>query len=150
PEDDEVWRQESRLRRRALRQAWLLRRQYESLAVPDLPTSPGENARVLPPSHPRVPEEQVLQPGRRRRKLYEGDPLPMNEAVRKVLRAAALDLLEDPRERRELGTALFLDRPFGVGKQAAEPDGTLLLASLAYSRSIALGWVQFLLREGLL
>ena len=34
-----------RLRRRALRQAWILRRQYTGHAVPDLPTSPGENAR---------------------------------------------------------------------------------------------------------
>ena len=33
--------------------------------------------------------------------------------------------------------ALFLDRPFGAGKAPAEPDGTLLLASEAYSRSIA-------------
>src|SRR5262249_54365310 len=49
-----------RLRRRALRQGWLLRRYYEGRAVPDAPTSPGENARVLPLPHYRVPEEQLL------------------------------------------------------------------------------------------
>jgi hypothetical protein len=53
-----------------------------------------------------------------------------------VLRQSALDL-DHAAERRELGAALFLDRPFGAGKAPAEPDATLLLASLAYSRSIA-------------
>ena len=38
----------SRVRRRALRQACLVRRHYEGHLVPDLPTSPGENARVMP------------------------------------------------------------------------------------------------------
>src|SRR4029077_11042057 len=33
-----------RLRRRALRQGWMLRRHYEGHLVPDAPTSPGENA----------------------------------------------------------------------------------------------------------
>src|SRR5205823_12833872 len=37
------------LRRRALRQGWLLRRWYAGLPVPAAPTSFGENARVLPP-----------------------------------------------------------------------------------------------------
>ncbi|MGH7227207.1 MAG: hypothetical protein ACRELF_28660, partial [Gemmataceae bacterium] len=58
-EDDENLRRRKRIRRRALRQGWLLRRHYEGHAVPDLPTSPGENQRVLPSSHPRVPEEQL-------------------------------------------------------------------------------------------
>ncbi len=66
---------EKRVRRRALRQAWLVRRRYEGWPVPDLPTSPGENNRVLPPSHPRVPEEQILQLSRRTRRLYADDPL---------------------------------------------------------------------------
>src|SRR5262245_19185498 len=39
---------EHRLRRRALRQACFLRRFYEGHPVPDEPTSPGENTRVLP------------------------------------------------------------------------------------------------------
>src|SRR5207248_10599286 len=97
-----------RLRRRALRQGWLLRRRYEGHPVPDLPTSPGENSRVLPPTHPRVPEEQILQPARRRRRLYADDPLPAHLGPRGavVLRASVADL-EHPAERRALGLALF-------------------------------------------
>src|SRR5262249_37760659 len=54
--------------RRGLRQGWLLRRFYEGHPVPDWPTSPGENNRVLPTTHPRVPEEQILQPALRKRR----------------------------------------------------------------------------------
>ncbi|MCI0378942.1 MAG: hypothetical protein L0215_15145, partial [Gemmataceae bacterium] len=43
-----------RQRRRALLQGCLLRRFYEGLPVPDAPTSPGENARVLPAPYARV------------------------------------------------------------------------------------------------
>jgi hypothetical protein len=136
--DGEEARRRKRLRRRALRQGWLVRRRYEGHPVPDLPTSPGENARALPPSHPRVPDEQLLQPARRRRRLYEGDPLPapLGPPAGAALRQSAADL-EHEEERRELGAALFLDRPFGAGKAPAEPDATPLLASLAYSRSVA-------------
>jgi hypothetical protein len=138
----------TRIRRRALRQGWLLRRRYEGHAVPDLPTSPGENMRVLPPSHPRVPEEQITQPARRRRQLYAGDPLlppphpPQTVGgvrggrIAEALRQSFLDL-EHPDEWRELGLGVFLDRPLGVGKAAAEPDGTLLLSAEAFSPSIA-------------
>jgi hypothetical protein len=136
----ERWRK--RLRRRALRQGWLLRRRYEGHAVPDLPTSPGENARVLPPGHPRVPEEQILQPGRRKRRLYDGDPLPPPD----LLRQGIADLQYSD-ELRELGTALFLDRPFGAGKAPGEQDSTLLLASEAFSRSVAAERLRFLARE---
>ena len=45
-----------RLRRRALRQAWVVRRRYEGHPVPDIPTSPGEHVRVFPEGYPRVPE----------------------------------------------------------------------------------------------
>jgi hypothetical protein len=147
-EEDEAGRRRKRLRRRALRQGWLLRRRYEGHAVPDLPTSPGENSRVLPASHPRVPEEQLSQPGRRRRRLYQGDPLPPHLGARaaEVLRQSARDL-DHADERRELGAALFLDRPFGGGKAPAEPDGALLLTSLAYSRSIAGQRLEALVRE---
>src|SRR5205085_766792 len=55
-------------RRTALRHAELLRRQYEGHLVPDAPTSPGENARVLPEPYGRVPDEQLLQPHRRSRR----------------------------------------------------------------------------------
>jgi hypothetical protein len=136
----ERWRK--RLRRRALRQGWLLRRRYEGHAVPDLPTSPGENARVLPAGYPRVPEEQILQPGRRQRRLYDGDPLPAPDLLRQCLAD-----LQYSDELRELGTALFLDRPFGAGKGPGEPDSTLLLASEAFSRSVAAERLRFLARE---
>jgi hypothetical protein len=137
-----------RMRRRALRQGWLIRRRYEELPVPDLPTSPGENNRILPPSHPRVPEEQILQPSRRGRRLYADDPLPKHLGPHgaRVLRQSASDL-KHIEELRELGMALFLDRPFGAGKAPGEPDGTLLLASEAYSRSIAEQRLQALARE---
>ncbi|MHB1423989.1 MAG: hypothetical protein ACYC3I_12500 [Gemmataceae bacterium] len=127
-----------RIRRRALRQAWLMRRHYEGHAVPDLPTSPGENSRVLPPSHPRVPEEQITQPARRSRQLFAGDPLlpRLRGALAEILRQSFLDL-EHADEWRELGLGVFLDRPLGVGKAAAEPDATLLLSAEAFSISIA-------------
>ena len=54
PADGEDARRRKRIRRRALRQGWLLRRRYEGHPVPDLPTSAGENSRVLPLSHPRL------------------------------------------------------------------------------------------------
>ncbi len=137
-EHDENLRRQKRIRRRALRQGWLLRRRYEGHAVPDLPTSPGENARVLPSSHPRVPEEQITQPTRRTRQLYAGDPLlpRLCDSLALVLRQSFLDL-EHTDEWRELGLGVFLDRPLGVGKAAAEPDGTLLLSAEAFSISIA-------------
>jgi hypothetical protein len=126
-------RRQKRTRRRALRQGWLLRRRYEGHAVPDLPTSPGENIRVLPPTHPRVPEEQLTQPARRTRRLYAGDSLTMPT---ELLHQSFADL-EHAEEWREMGLASFLDRPFGLGKAPAEPDGTLLLSAEAFSPSIA-------------
>jgi hypothetical protein len=139
PEEDNAdVRRRKRLRRRALRQGWLLRRRYEGHAVPDLPTSPGENSRVLPSSHPRVPDEQIAQPARRTRRLYADDPLAgrWSAAAAAILRQSFLDLA-DAEEWRELGLAVFLDRPLGVGKSAAEPDATLLLSAEAFSAAIA-------------
>jgi hypothetical protein len=134
-----------RRRRRALRQGFLLRRRYENHPVPDLPTSPGENARVLPPEYPRVPEEQLTQPPRRTKKLFAGDPLTDHLTPRgaAVLRQSVADL-DHPEELRELGMALFLDRPFGAGKAPAEPDATLLLSCEAFSRSVADERLRFL------
>ncbi len=125
-----------RPRRRALRQAYLLRREYEGLPVPDVPTSPGEHARVYPELYPRVPEEQVLQTARRRRRLFAEAPLRLSDAAQLALAEAVRDL-RHPDEIEELGAAVYLDRPFGGAKGTVEPDGTPLLASLGYSRSIA-------------
>jgi hypothetical protein len=134
----EEGRRVRRLRLRALRQAWLLRTWYEGLPVPDAPTSQGEALRVLPEPHPRVAEDQILQPTRRRRRLFAGDPLPERPPgrVAGLLQQAVRDL-EQPEELRELGTALFLDRPFGGGKAPTEPDATLLLSYEAFSPSLA-------------
>jgi hypothetical protein len=142
-EDDDARRRRKRLRRRALRQGWLLRRRYEGHAVPDLPTSPGENMRVLPPSHPRVPEEQLTQPAHRIRRLYASDPLTMPA---ELLRQSFVDL-EHPEEWCEMGLAIFLDRPFGIGKAPAEPDATLLLSAEAFSASIARERLHALARD---
>jgi hypothetical protein len=137
-EDSEMVGRQKRIRRRALRQGWLLRRRYEGHAVPDLPTSPGENMRVLPPSHPRVPEEQITQPARRQRRLFADDSLlpRLRGPVADLLRQSVLDL-EHGEEWRELGMAVYLDRPLGVGQAATEPDGTLLLSAEAFSATLA-------------
>jgi hypothetical protein len=132
-------------RRRALRQAWLLRCFYEGHPVPDAPTSPGENARVLPPPHVRVPEEQIVRPDKRTKRLFAGDPLEqyLGEQARSILKLSIQDL-HDPVELRELGMALFLDRPLGGGKGPPEPDQTPLLSYLAFSRSIARSRLRYL------
>jgi len=146
--DDEQTERRKRLRRRGLRQGWLLRRQYEGHLVPDSPTSPGENLRVLPPPHVRVPEEQIHDPSVRRKRLYENDPLEtyQSQRLQRILRQSIADLSQSV-ELRELGTALFLDRPFGGGKDPAEPDGTLLFSYLAFSRSIARARLAYLANE---
>jgi hypothetical protein len=129
---------DARRRRRALRQGCLVRRRYEGHAVPDLPTSPGENARVLPEPFARVPDEQILQPRERRRILFEKEPLTdlVDEPLRELLRQASADLAE-PDEARELGMALFIDRPLGFHKAPAEADQTPLLSYEAYSQRLA-------------
>jgi hypothetical protein len=136
--DPEAERAHKRLRRRALRQGWLLRRRYEGHPVPDVPTSPGEAVRVLPPPHARVPEEQILQLGKRRRRLFAGDPLErhLGGQARAVLEESVRDLAHSG-ELRELGRAVFIDRPLGVFKHPLEPDQTLLLSYEAFSRSVA-------------
>jgi len=147
PVDSDPVRSIKRRRRRALRQGYLLRRRYENHAVPDQPTSPGENMRVLPVSHPRVPEEQLTQPMSRTKLLFVGNPLTSLSTpnANAVLRQSIADF-GHPDELRELGMALFLDRPLGVGKAATEPDATLLTSCEAFSHSIAQERLRFLLQ----
>ncbi|MFO0927728.1 MAG: hypothetical protein U0736_11930 [Gemmataceae bacterium] len=138
----------ARLRRRALRQAYLLRRRYEGHPVPDAPTSPGEHQRAFPSSVPRVPEEQILEPRRRQRRLFADAPLAdrLGPAAWAALRESVADL-DHPAEQQDLGAGLFLDRPFGGAKGAVEPDATPLLASVAYSRSLASDRLRQLARD---
>ncbi len=132
---------DSRLRRRALRQSVLMRCLIEGLPVPDLPTSTGENRRVLPPEFPRVPEEQITDPSKRRRKLFDGDPLlPRLSAIARELLNESLHDLARPTEARELGMALFLDRPLA-------DDPTLLLTYEAFSRSVAEQRLRYLCHD---
>jgi hypothetical protein len=150
-----------RLRRRGLRQGCLLRSRYEGHLVPDTPTSQGENARILPPTHPRVPVEQIVNPVRRGKKLFHRDPLTnyLHGPVRELLRQSVQDL-RHPHELRELGMALFLDRPLGIFKSPIEPDSTPLFSYEAFSRTIAerrlallsdkLSWIDETMRQTLL
>jgi hypothetical protein len=139
--DSDERAKKKRLRRRALRQGWMLWRIYEGHAVPDAPTSPGENARILPAPFPRVPEEQIQNFHRRRKHLFQGQPLP--DPPEPVFRQSVLDLLHPP-ELMELGTAVFLDRPLGSLKAPGEPDQTPMLAYEAFSSSIAEKRVELL------
>jgi hypothetical protein len=127
-----------RRHRRALRMGCLLRFHYEGHAVPDQPTSPGENARVFPEPYQAVPDEQIDQPHRRTRRLYEDCPLAalMTPALRDILTLACLDLTDDA-ELREGGVGLFIDRPLGFFKAPAEIDQTPLLSYEAFSRRLA-------------
>jgi hypothetical protein len=140
-----------RLDRRALRQAWLVRKQLEGSPVPLQPTSPGENLRVLPPPFAPVPEEELLDPQARTKRLFEGQPAEdlLTPATRELLVASLADL-DDPRELRELGMAVFLDRPFGVFKQPGEVDRTTLFSHEAFSRRIALSRLETFCAWGLL
>ena len=123
---------DSRLRRRAIRHALLLQLEYAGHPVPDLPTSPGENQRVMPEPFCRVSDDQIYSPVTRQRRLFEGEPQPGLALVR-----ACLNDLDDDQELRELGTALFLDRPLGYAKAAGEPDQTLLVSHVLFSRTLA-------------
>ena len=125
------------------RQGILFRRRYEGHAVPDMPTSPGENDRVLPAPHTRLSEEQIEQPARRRRRLFaEAPTIDLIPPSLLPLVAQSLRDLDDPRERREAGTALFIDRPLGFHKLPAEVDGTPLLSYVAFSRNLAIAGLR--------
>jgi hypothetical protein len=129
---------QKRLRRRGLRTAWLLMRQYRNHLVPDAPTSPGENARILPPSHPPIPDGQITNLAERRKQLFTNNEWieRVSPAARNAISESIADL-QDEGEWRELGLGLFLDRPLGFAKAAGEPDATLLLSHEAFSPKIA-------------
>ncbi|MFL5243965.1 MAG: hypothetical protein ACJ8FY_17830, partial [Gemmataceae bacterium] len=127
--DAEALKKSKRLRRRGMRQGWLLRSRYQNHAVPDAPTSEGENCRVLPSPHNRVPQEQILESRHRTKCLFADDPLASYlRANSSSIQRQSLADLEDPLELRELGMALFLDRPLGSRKNPAEPDHTVLMS----------------------
>lgn len=128
--------------RRGLRAGWLLRTLYAGLRVPEQPTSPGENLRVLPID--RVPDEQFTNPKARPRELYD-EVLQLSPAAAQVLDAALAEL---PDDIAELGTALILDRPFGVGKAPGEPDRTPMFSHVCRSPSLARRVVGLLRMKG--
>lgn len=131
--DSQAEAKEKRLRRRGLRQAWLLRRRYEGHPVPDAPTSPGENARVLPSPHARVQDDQIVNPTKRSKRLFTD---PLSEPAHDLLKQCSEDLAH-PLELRELGMATFLDRPLSAFKERGHPDQTPLFSYEAFSHSIA-------------
>ncbi|HEV3145034.1 MAG TPA: hypothetical protein VGZ47_14175 [Gemmataceae bacterium] len=136
--DNAAAEKKKRLRRRGVRQGWFLRCHYEGLAVPELPTSPGENNRVLPRPFRRLPDEEILNPAKRPRHLFaeSGSELFLSGSMREIL-SQSIRNLDDTEELQELGTALFLDRPLGVGKRPGELDRTPLLSYVAFSRKLA-------------
>jgi hypothetical protein len=133
-----------KIRRRALRQAlfqWYL---YRDLAVPDFPTSVGENARILPDPFHRLPEEQILVPARRTKRLFAGTDLNLNRPnVKQTVRQCFMDL-QHAEELQELGTAIYLDRPLGLSKKPGEPDQTPLLSYELFSSSLVRQRLDFL------
>jgi hypothetical protein len=133
-----------RIRRRALREALLQWHLYQGLRVPDVPTSPGENSRILPAPFVRVPEEQILVPAKRTRRLFADAELALDRpATGVVLRQCFADLAH-PEELQELGTAVYLDRPLGILKPAAAPDQTPLLSYELFSKSLVVDRLRFL------
>ena len=125
---------EAVLRRRALRQGLIVRRNYEGHLVPDSPTSPGDASRILPDQLAAPPKEQIDHPLRRNKQLFASAPTrDLVTAAAKEIFEEALRDLSDEKELAELGTALFIDRPFGWGKETAEPDTTPIVAHEALS-----------------
>jgi hypothetical protein len=138
-------------RRRALRQAWLIRKQYEGHRVPDAPTSPGENERVLPSHFVRVPDEQITRTEKRQRQLFSDERVEdrLTPTTRRVLEQSMHDL-ESTAELCELGMAVYLDRPLGIFKDPGEIDRTPLVSYEAFSRRVAERRLKDLQRLGLL
>lgn len=140
---------QARIRRRAIRMGWLMRMSYEGLAVPDQPTSQGENVRVFP-GHAAVPEVQIANPDSRTRRLFADQPTDghFQGPNAELLRQSILDL-NDSCEQLELGTATFVDRPFGIFKQPGAADRTPLLANIAFSQQIIdTNWMRIATARG--
>jgi hypothetical protein len=82
-----------------------------------------------------VPDVQITEPESRRRRLFLDEPAEvlLTPAARDVLAKSISDLVHES-ELREMGTALFLDRPLGaMGKRGGEADRTTLLSYEACS-----------------
>ena len=92
--DSQAVDRRKRLLRRALRQGWLIRKECEGRRVPDVPTSPGENRRVLPEPFHRVPDQQLAEPLKRRKTLFQGEPAEqmLSDRTRGVLQTSIDDL----------------------------------------------------------
>ena len=105
---------------------------------------------MLPEGFGGVPREQILHPGKRRKRLFAGDPSShlLTASARRVLEQGIADL-DWPLELRELGMALYLDRPLGIFKEPGAVDRTPLLSYEAFSRKIAEGRLQALRGSGL-
>src|SRR5262249_2060898 len=82
-----------RRRRRGLRQGWVMWHLSQGLPIPDMPTSPGENVRILPPPFIRVPDEQILTPSKRTKRLFAGQCLPLpTDQNEKIFQECIADL----------------------------------------------------------
>jgi hypothetical protein len=143
-QDREPEAKRKRLRRRALRQALVQWHIYQGLPVPDYPTSPGENTRILPAPFIRVPEEQILNTALRTKKLFADSNLRLDRpAIQAAIRHSVADLCE-PDELQELGLGVYADRPFGHADASGEPDRTPLFAYELFSPSVMQGRLRFL------
>jgi hypothetical protein len=151
PSDPKSIETQKRRRRQVLRLDWLVRNWYQDLPVPEIPTSPGENMWVLPSTHPRMPDEMILEPGKRTKRLYENEKINLDKYPKAadLIAHSNADLI-DPEELEEMGLAVFLDRPLGIHKSPGEPDRTPLLSYLAFSRFIAESRIRFLADLGLM
>lgn len=151
-------------RRTAWLLAALLRKEHEGLPITPIPTSPGENQRVLPQvpqaAAEPVDDAEIMDPRLRRNQLFAGSELEAawSPAVRELLVAAATDL-NDAAALRTFGEALFLDRPLGVDRPPEAVDDTPLVSYLAFSRNALTyrlrrlfqwGWIDDTVAEQLL